>query len=74
MTEANAGLCGVLGVIGLNSQGNSLAQRRIRLVLGVMAPKRCTGALLRKRGCPSVIVGKALNGALNPEPQTYNPL
>ena len=75
MTDANAGIAGVFGINGLHSLGDSLVQRRSRLVLGGDAAQVLHRRIAAKtRLLDGELYAKNLNGEPNPEPQTYNSL
>ena len=74
MNARDASISGMFGVAGLQRQAEPCAQWRDRLVLGVTVPRvvcpyYCENETIRQRSS-----AKRLNGAPEPELQTYNPL
>ena len=70
----NASMGWVFDVAGLHRQGARCAQRRERLVLGVPPPSFAMAHCHKNRILRQRSSATRLNGAPEPELQTYNPL
>ena len=73
MTAQNASMGWVFDVAGLLRQGARCAQRRERMVLGVPPPSFAMAPCHENRILRQRSSAKRLNGAPEPELQTYNP-
>jgi len=74
MTAQNVWIGGFFGVAGLHRQGESCAQWRTRLVLGVSLPRVAPAYCRENETLRQRFLAKRLNVAPVPELQTYNPL
>ena len=74
MTAQNALMGWVFDVAGLHRQGARCAQQREGLVLGVPPPSFAMAPCHENRILRQRSSAKRLNGAPEPELQTYNPL